>query len=468
MGKYFQDAGEAPPAPSYTLQTLPDKELWTGVVFNGNKVGFSRLKIEPLPDGLYRLESETSIRLRLLGFDKRIVLRSSDVVRDDLSVVSFSYDHVTDGSEMKLSGEAGERELRVTIATNRSTSVQRLPLAGRIYPAAALDLYPVLAGLAVGKEHTLNVYNGEVQRLFEAVQRVEAWEKSTLFEGPAFKVVTEMLGLTSTSWIDTRGRPVLELGLNGVLISALEDERTARGYLAAAALNQDDVLVDWSLVKLQSPIPGARNIKRLSIALAAGGRKKPVSDARQNCRPAESEWICDIDVDEGDSATEPSAAKYLRSSIPVPSVASAITRLAREVAPQSISPEARIGAILAWIGANIRKEAADVFTALDVLETGRAECQGHAYLYAALARASGIPTRVMNGLVYSEDHAGFLYHAWAESLVAGRWRAVDPTFGQPLADATHIALVEGEEPADLLPLTEWVGNTRIRVLEAAR
>jgi len=95
----------------------------------------------------------------------------------------------------------------------------------------------------------------------------------------------------------------------------------------------------------------------------------------------------------------------------------------------------------------------------------KAECQGHAYLYTALARAAGVPTRMVNGLVYSEEFRGFLYHSWAESLVGDDWRVVDPTFGQAAADATHIKLVEGENLADLIPLTEWVGKVKIRVLD---
>jgi hypothetical protein len=71
---------------------------------------------------------------------------------------------------------------------------------------------------------------------------------------------------------------------------------------------------------------------------------------------------------------------------------------------------------------------------------------------------------VVNGLVYSEQFQGFLYHSWSESLVGGRWQPVDPTFGQAEADATHIRVVEGESPADVLPLLERVGKVGIRVL----
>jgi transglutaminase-like putative cysteine protease len=131
-----------------------------------------------------------------------------------------------------------------------------------------------------------------------------------------------------------------------------------------------------------------------------------------------------------------------------------------------VTAQEKIRAVLGWLDQNIRKEPVDAFSALDVLDARRAECQGHAYLYAALMRALAVPTRVVNGLVYSAEYGGFLYHTWAESLVDGSWRAVDPTFNQTSADATHIALVRGENLAELTALVDWVGNTRMRVLEA--
>ncbi len=141
-----------------------------------------------------------------------------------------------------------------------------------------------------------------------------------------------------------------------------------------------------------------------------------------------------------------------------------IAHLAREIAANAPSPRARVEAIIEWVQQNIRREAVDVFTALDVLHTRKAECQGHSYLYAALARALAIPTRVVNGLVYSEEHRGFLYHTWTESWIDGRWLALDPTFGQLEADATHLKLVEGETLGELTPLLGYLGRTRARVL----
>jgi transglutaminase-like putative cysteine protease len=66
-------------------------------------------------------------------------------------------------------------------------------------------------------------------------------------------------------------------------------------------------------------------------------------------------------------------------------------------------------------------------------------------------------------MVYSDSHGGFLYHTWAESFVHGQWLAVDPTFGQLSADATHLKLNEGEALADLLNLLDYVGRVRISI-----
>ena len=107
-----------------------------------------------------------------------------------------------------------------------------------------------------------------------------------------------------------------------------------------------------------------------------------------------------------------------------------------------------------------------MFSALDVLVTRKAECQGNTYLYAAFARSLGIPTRVVNGLVYSETFGdGFLYHTWAESHLDGRWIPVDPTFGQVNADATHIKLLEGESLVELAPMVSLMGRLKAKVVE---
>ena len=466
-GQYFRDAGTPPPEPRYSLASLPQPEYWTGVVFNGAKVGFSHTRIAPVGGGLYELHGEAVLRFRFLGFEKRVQVRSRDTVDEKARLVRFSYRYLLDDTEQEVSGEAREGRLRYQVSTaGRPPEAKEVAVAESLYPSGVLGLLPVLEGLRVGKDFEWLVFNGETQGVDRAQQRILAYEASDLFSGNAFKVQTDMLGLHSTTWIDERGLPVFETGLNGVVISALEEERAAKAYLTSAALNKDDVMVSWSLVKSPLPLADPRQARYLKFALLdPGPTRTPLSDSRQHCASSAADLVCEIDATRAAPEDGTSAAALLPSGT-VQSRDPMIRKLARSIAGQQASSDGKVQAVLDWLDGNIRKEAVDTFSALDVLDAKRAECQGHAYLYAALMRALDVPTRVVNGLVYSPEYEGFLYHTWAESLVDGSWRAVDPTFNQARADATHIALVRGETLSDLTPLVDWVGNTRIRILEA--
>jgi transglutaminase superfamily protein len=465
-GQYFRDAGAPPPSPPrYSIAALPQPEYWTGVVFNGAKVGFSHTRIAPAGD-LYEIHGEAVLKFRFLGYEKRVQVRSIDTVDAGAKLLRFSYHYLLDDTEQDVSGEVRDGSLRYRVSTaGRPAEDRTEALSEDLYPSGALTLLPVLQGMSVGRKFRWLVFNGETQGVTLAEQEVLAYETSDLFEGSAFRVRTDMLGLHSTTWIDARGLPVFELGLNGVIISALEEERTAKGYLTGAALNKDDALVGWSLVKARLPLPDPREARFLRFVLLDPERRSPLLDARQNCAGAERDLVCEIDATRA-VADDGSGAAALLPSSTVQSRDPMIRKLAQTIAGPRTSEEDKLKAVLGWLDRNIAKEPVDTFSALDVLDAKRGECQGHAYLYAALMRALNVPTRVVNGLVYSPEYQGFLYHTWAESLIGGAWRAVDPTFNQAPADATHIALVRGETLSDLTPLVDWVGNTRIRVLEA--
>lgn len=78
---------------------------------------------------------------------------------------------------------------------------------------------------------------------------------------------------------------------------------------------------------------------------------------------------------------------------------------------------------------------------LAALETGRGECVDFADLLTTLARSQGIASRTVYGIAYSPlPDPGFRFHAWNEIWHQQGWRALDPTWDQSKADATHIAL----------------------------
>ncbi len=451
----------APPAVRFTLDSLPQKNVWAGLMFGDVKVGFAHAAVSRTADGEYAIATDSALLLRMLGFEKSVESRTRDIVREDLTLDRFEAEFLMDGNRLSIKGRAEEGRLSITLNNAGNEIVRDLDYDGPLYPSSAVGFYALINGFEPGRSHRFEVFNPETLQIGAVDQRVEAGNPDDRFGGRAYRISTRMEGQDSTMWLDRDGRFVLESAMNGAVSAVPESEQGARAYLSAARLNRQDVVVGLSLVKADRTLLLPGRIGRMEIELEGIGLPLP-SGPGQRCVRRQLVWHCELDSSmRGRVDGDP--ANYLRSSLTVPAADASIRRLAAEIAAGLQSEEEKMRAILRWLDANIRKEAADGFSALDVLSSRRGECQGHAYLYAALARASGIPTRVANGLVYSEDHAGFLYHTWAESVLGGEWRAVDPTFGQPVADATHIKLIEGEDYGDIAPLVDLMGKVGARI-----
>jgi transglutaminase-like putative cysteine protease len=114
-----------------------------------------------------------------------------------------------------------------------------------------------------------------------------------------------------------------------------------------------------------------------------------------------------------------------------------------------------------WVHDNLDKAITlSVPSAVQVLESRRGDCNEHSVLYVALARAIGLPARTAAGLVYVDGR--FYYHAWAE-VHLGDWVAVDPTFGQFPADASHLRFTIGGL-ARQVELIRLIGRLELEVM----
>lgn len=96
-------------------------------------------------------------------------------------------------------------------------------------------------------------------------------------------------------------------------------------------------------------------------------------------------------------------------------------------------------AIFDWVTRNLTYAGylADDYGALYALNHRRGDCTEYAYLATALARACGIPARMVGGYVMDRDAAPRAedYHNWAELYVDGGWRLLDAQKGNWLQPA---------------------------------
>ena len=73
----------------------------------------------------------------------------------------------------------------------------------------------------------------------------------------------------------------------------------------------------------------------------------------------------------------------------------------------------------------------------EILKKRKGDCSEHTLLFNTLARAAGIPTREVRGLLNYEERK-FGLHAWNEVLIDGKWHGVDATWGHMATPITHI------------------------------
>jgi len=287
------------------------------------------------------------------------------------------------------------------------------------------------------------------------------------------------LGLDGTEgrpeWVDALGRVVLRETADGLTIRRMafelsfENWRRASRGVAGDQANEGSIS-ERTLISAGIAPPAGR-LSEVRLRLTApllrgldldGGRQSfqggVLTVSSDRATALEPKYVLPPDAAHrsrfrAELAAEPS----------LQSEAALIVRRAVQVAGLERDPRVIAGKLADWVHTHVAKvPSLSDPDALAVLRTLRGDCNEHAQLYVALARAIGIPARVVAGVMLVNGR--FHYHVWAEVFL-GDWVAVDPTFGQFPADASRIRLVAGgsSRRPELLRLLETLN---IEVLEA--
>ncbi|RKG93075.1 transglutaminase domain-containing protein [Corallococcus terminator] len=151
---------------------------------------------------------------------------------------------------------------------------------------------------------------------------------------------------------------------------------------------------------------------------------------------------------------DPNGGENLKSTLAVESEAPAIIAQAKSIIREEKDAYTAARMLSAWVYSNLQKDyGASADRATDVLRQKKGDCTEHSLLTVAMMRASGIPARRVDGVIYMVNSDGvpaLYWHEWVEAWV-GEWTQLDPTFNQPVADATHFA-VGYEGNAEITPL----------------
>jgi len=455
-------------------------ESWMGVYIGEEKIGYSHSTAGPDGKGGRFAQNRTTLRLSALGAAQEVTTLMQYTMARDYSLKDFGFELYSESHDLKAKGRVSGNTLVLDILSAGQSQRKTIALKGPLYLPESLE--PLIAQRKVKPGQKFSFQIVDPSTFDVAPMEIEYLGPESLdFQGKKVKALhlrSSFHNVVSESWSDENGEALKETSALGLVMI----KETKEEALKFSAGGKAPDLLNKFAVPASRDIPEARRARYLKVrihGLEPAQWVKNLADWRQfvvpDSIPAKGDSVLTLIVscESLDSLSEgslplgsPALTQGKAPDLePTPLLQvndPRIQKLARDIVGGEKDSWKASRKLSAWVYDNLTKKmTVSIPSALDVLESKEGDCNEHATLFCALARAAGIPCRIAAGVVESEG--SFYYHAW-DLVYVGRWVAVDPTFGQDIADATHIKLIEGglEKQVDLVSV---MGRLRIEVLE---
>lgn len=461
---------------------------------NGAHIGYASSTLDTLTDTLV-VRDLLVADLSVGGTTQRMTARSRIVMSRTLALRAFSVDVGTPDAPAHVSGfTEGDTAIAYVVETGGTPSdTQRVTVSGPIVLPALLPVAAILQQEPkVGRRVTFHTFDPAAmsskdvtleiaaESLFSVVDSARKdvatglWVAALRDTVRAWRLVAQD-GAGFSGWVDAQGRIVETTQLAGLRLRrmayemAFENWRAASPSASGGGVDRDILTASAIASNIALPTRGLSHLKLRLTAPSmrgldlAGGRQVLDGDVLTIAREQSTRFSASYAPTQVDLAHRRRFASELRSEPGIQARVPLMLRQALSIVRHEREPRAIVERLVRWMRDSIQKvPTLSIPDAVQVLLTRRGDCNEHAQLFTALARALDIPTRVASGLAYVNGK--FYYHAWAEVYLDG-WVAVDPTFGQFPADAAHVRLTIGglERQQRLLQL---IGSLHIEVLEA--
>ncbi len=428
------------------------QETVYGVYIRNLRVGYLKRVILPARRG-YKILEEGRMNIRFLDEKSELAMNLFGDVDDQFRIRTFLF-QINSGKDVTdIKGEMQNGEAVIHMVTRGRSSVYRLPMKEPPILVSAVIPYLVKQGFdQKSKVVTIPVFDPSTLTSYDATIDLLGWEKVTVADETvrAFHVRTIFKGVEIHGWVDEGGSVVKEVSPLGLTIQKEAKDRQGTDFFDARL---------FSSIETTGKIEDSRRTSFLKARIDAKEALKKVIaqyyDLKDDLLEIDRAKPITITID---------PARYLSPSAFINSDDTEIATTARSIVKGKRTSEEKIRAIEEWVFKNVKKVPTfSLPTARDVFIKRAGDCNEHAVLFAALARSSGIPCVIASGMVYAKD--GFYYHAWNLVNTDGAWLAVDSTFGEFPADATHIVLAVGDI-SDGIEIMQFLTNIKIQVVEA--
>lgn len=456
-----------PPIPIQTVGAITEPmEEWWGIYYRGEKIGYATQKIIPHPQG-FSIQDSSVLRLNLLGTVQIARTRIETTATQDWTLKQFDFELQSNDVRFKARGKVEGTKLHLEVDSAGHISKRTLPLTQPPYLLAALKPYVVTQNFEPGTEQFFPTFDPSTLSQQITTVTVEGRERIRIGDRmePALRIRQRFKGITVISWVDGKGKTLKEETPTGLsLIKEGAEQATAFPQTRSISLD----IISQTAIPTRIPIgdPARKNLLKLRLSgftlasFALSGDRQRLSGDVVEIQKEDLKQMRSYKVPLQDQRF----ASFLHSTPFLQSDHPEIRELAQTVLRGETDAVKASRKIREWVYDNLAKEpTVSIPNALEVLRTKKGDCNEHAVLFNALARAAGIPAKTAVGVVYLRG--AFYYHAWSEVWL-GQWISVDPVLNQFPADITHVKFLEGEidRQIDILQL---IGNLKIEVMDAS-
>ncbi|MFB3883774.1 MAG: transglutaminase-like domain-containing protein [Thermodesulfobacteriota bacterium] len=452
-----------------TGQIGADQETWMNISQQGQKIGYAHRQFYKTGEG-YRIFESVFMRVNIMGMLQEIRFKTEGNFHPDLTLSSFDFELQSSLFRFKARGVLQGKVL--TLFTDQAGSEQKVDLTLEKESYLSVGLLKAIRyeDLIPGDSRTFHVFDPATMAQRPVKVDVLVEETIPILGGPkkAKKVSVHFMGVPQFAWIGEDGTVLKEEGSLGIGLERVSREAA----LDKVTLSKGADLAEVASIPAGKILPEATGLRELKIQIDGigqvektrppgevflrGGRQS-FENNRLTIRkePASSllSFMKGKMVFE-DGKTHLEATPFIQSDHPE------IQIKAREIVSVNDPLLVKAKKLVTWVNKNIQKRPVlSVPNALETLHHRMGDCNEHAVLLAALARASGIPAQVEAGIVYQKGQ--FYYHAW-NVFYLGTWITADAVMDQLPADVTHIRFVRGMERQ--VDLVQMIGKVKLEIL----
>lgn len=437
---------------------LEMREEYNAILMGSERIGFNFTVLETKkddPEAPFELRHQTYLSFLFLGQERQMLTRGTAKLDRSLNLREFEVHISSSDYWTQISGQVAKNNLNVVIESNDGEPVRRiLPLNGPLFFTEALRFLWTPENLKVGRKGKLDAWNplmANFQTLHFHVfgkTRIDHQGEST----EVYEIHIDSGGLVVRSWVNPEGVVLKEEGFTG--ITQIKEE----GWQIFDAMREKKVelpdLPNLFSIPSNKILENPSQLGALKIKVVTPFEERIMELVKQELEGPEISLPIKIE--------NPELAPYLESSAWVESKDPEMVAQAKKIQGKTSSARETSLKILRWVHENVSPiPSMGLPTSKQVLISKKGDCNEYTVLFTALARAAGIPTRMVAGLVYQNGR--FFYHAWAE-VYLDRWIGMDPTFGQAPVDVTHVPLIEGDIE-EQVALVNQIGRIKVEVLE---